>query len=37
MARVAREGRTFSTMTAALFLLNDWLETLRVRVVAHDE
>ena len=29
-----REVRTFSTMTADLLLLNDWLETLRVRVVA---
>lgn len=29
-----REVRTFSTMTADLLTLGDWLETLRVRVVA---
>jgi hypothetical protein len=29
-----REVRTFSTMTADLLLLTDWLETLQVRVVA---
>ena len=29
-----REIRTFSTMTADLLLLNDWLETLQVSVVA---
>ena len=29
-----REVRTFSTMTADLLLLNDWLETWRVQVVA---
>jgi transposase len=29
-----REVRTFSTMTADLLLLNDWLETLRVQIVA---
>jgi transposase len=29
-----REIRTCSTMTADLLLLNDWLETLQVRVVA---
>jgi transposase len=29
-----REVRTFSTMTADLLLLNDWLETLQVPVVA---
>jgi transposase len=34
MALVPREVRTFSTMTADLLLLSDWLETLRVQVVA---
>ena len=29
-----REVRTFSTMTADLLLLHDWLETLQVSVVA---
>jgi transposase len=29
-----REVRTFSTMTADLLLLSDWLETLRVQIVA---
>jgi hypothetical protein len=31
---IQREVRTFSTMTADLLLLWDWVETLRVRVVA---
>jgi transposase len=31
---VQREVRTFSTMTADLLLLSDWLETVRVQVVA---
>jgi transposase len=34
MALVPREVRTFSTMTADVLLLNDWLETLQVSVVA---
>ena len=29
-----REVRTFSTMTADLLTLSDWLESLRVQVVA---